>query len=165
MARRYVALLRAISNVSMAPFREKLERLGYSDVASFGMSGNLAFTAEAGVAELERPIGEAVGTTAIVRTVAELKRAVTGNPLPAGGGSAILFLARVPSVTKRKALSALDLNLAPVLRGRTLYFDHPVTLKGRRAPLDLEKLLGVVATARSARIVARIAEEAGRPSR
>jgi uncharacterized protein (DUF1697 family) len=33
---RYVALLRAIANVSMAPFRQAMEEMGFSDVESLG---------------------------------------------------------------------------------------------------------------------------------
>ncbi|MCW5695315.1 MAG: DUF1697 domain-containing protein [Bauldia sp.] len=158
MAGRYVALLRAISNVSMAPFRAALEELGYTGVTSFGMSGNLAFTANGGtVAEMERRIGAALNTVAIVRTVAELKRAAADNPFRDTGGSAVFFLARAPSAATRKAFLALDLNQEPLLRARTLYFRHPLTLQGKRAPLDIEKRLGVTGTARSSNVVERLA--------
>jgi uncharacterized protein (DUF1697 family) len=45
MSHRYVALLRAITHMGMAPFRQAMEELGFSDVRSFGMSGNLIFSA------------------------------------------------------------------------------------------------------------------------
>ena len=34
---RYVVLLRAVSNVSMEPFREGMRGLGFTDVDSFGI--------------------------------------------------------------------------------------------------------------------------------
>jgi uncharacterized protein (DUF1697 family) len=43
MTRRYVALLRGISNVRMQTFREALTDLGFTDVESYGRSGNLLF--------------------------------------------------------------------------------------------------------------------------
>jgi Protein of unknown function (DUF1697) len=43
---RYAALLRAISNVEMAPLRRRLESLGFTDVESYGTSGNFLFTTE-----------------------------------------------------------------------------------------------------------------------
>ena len=54
---RYVALLRAISNVAMQPFRQAMEELGFTDVASYGMSGNLLFNVDGSdIASIERSI-------------------------------------------------------------------------------------------------------------
>ena len=41
---RLVVLLRAISNVAMQQYRKRMEALGFSDVESVGMSGNLIFS-------------------------------------------------------------------------------------------------------------------------
>jgi Protein of unknown function (DUF1697) len=62
---RYVALLRAITNVPMKPFRRALEELGFTDVESYATSGNLLFNARASdPAALERRIAARVGTAA-----------------------------------------------------------------------------------------------------
>jgi hypothetical protein len=52
---RFVALLRAISNVPMQPFRAQMEALRFASVETFGMSGNILFdTPRTDAASLER---------------------------------------------------------------------------------------------------------------
>lgn len=72
---RYVALLRAITNVPMKPFRRALEELGFTDVESYATSGNLLFNARASdPAALERRIAARLPMEA-------LEDAVTRPPL------------------------------------------------------------------------------------
>ena len=154
----YVALLRAISNVSMEPFRAAMIDLGFADVSSFGMSGNLLFnTSGWEVDELEAVIRARFGTPAIVRTLADMQRIVAEDPCE----DSVLFLARAPSDQRRQDFLALDFDEPrPVLRGRTVYFVHPAHVHGKRATFDFEAALGM-GTARSARVVKRIAEVMG----
>lgn len=158
MSHRYVALLRAVSNVSMAPFRTAIEELGFDDVVSFGMSGNLIFTAdETDVGDLELRIGMRLGKVVMIRSAPEMRRTAAADPFPRNG--AVLFLKRPPPAMARRRFVELNLSEPrPVLRGPTLYFVHPVTVVGRRAPLDLEAELNVKGTARSSNVVRRIAE-------
>lgn len=91
---RYAALLRAISDVEMAPLRRRLESLGFTDVESFGMSGNFFFTTErAPRAALEKQIAVELGTHAFVRTQAELAAVADGHPFRGKKGAAVMFLA------------------------------------------------------------------------
>ena len=94
----YVALLRAVSNVSMAPFREAMEReLGYTDVETYGMSGNILFTAPpTPISTLEKRISDRFRTDVFVRTSVELAKIVANDPLV----STILFLAKPPSLAR-----------------------------------------------------------------
>lgn len=151
MPTRYVALLRAISNVSMQPFRAALEELGFTDVESYGMSGNFLFNATpSDTGLLERVIAKRLGCATFVRTRQEMAKVVAADPF----GSAILFLARAPTATRRRRF--LDLEFEgprPVLRGHTLFFVYPARLRGKRTPTDFERILGVQGTARSARVV------------
>jgi uncharacterized protein (DUF1697 family) len=158
MGQRYVALLRAIANVPMLPLRDSLAELGLTDVESHGMSGNLMFSVTAGnPAELETRIGKRLQTAAIIRTASQLAKVVKANPFTGRTGASIYFLARLPSTAKRKEFAALEFEEpAPVLSGKTVFIVHPTRLKGRKAIFDLEKFLGVAATARTARIVERI---------
>lgn len=158
MTTRYVALLRAISNVSMVPFRAAIEALGFTEVESFGMSGNLIFsTAKTPAADLELRIGSHLDKVAIVRTASEMTKTAADDPFEKGG--AVMFLARMPSAAAKEALAALEIAEArPVLRGKTVYFMHPIIVAGRRGPLDLEAALGVKGTIRSSNVVRRIAE-------
>jgi uncharacterized protein (DUF1697 family) len=147
---RYVALLRAITHVPMHRFRLGLEELGFMEVESFGMSGNLLFsTSRSGRAALERVITDRLKARAFVRTRAEMHRIVEHDPF----ASAVLFLDAVPAA-RRQAFRRLEFEEPrPVLDGRTVYFVHPARARGSRMTFDFERFLGVAGTARSARVV------------
>jgi uncharacterized protein (DUF1697 family) len=151
-----VAFLRAISNVGMKPFRDAMEELGFTDVESYGMSGNLLFNARGSdKAAMEERIARRLGTPAFVRTRAELARVVDRDPFD----SSILFLARAPTRAKREAFRRLEFEAPPpVLHGKTAYYVWPASLRGKRSPFDLERALGVRGTFRSARVVRRLVE-------
>src|SRR5262245_26560201 len=152
--RRYVALLRAITNVPMKPFRDALEEMGFTNVESYATSGNLLFDAQPTDARaLERRIAECVGTDAFVRTRTELARVVARDPLNA----IVMFLERAPTTVRTRAFRDLDFREPiPVLRGRTLYYSYPLLLRGRKTPLDIEDALGVRGTFRTSRVVATL---------
>ncbi len=154
MQRRYVALLRAIANVGMQPFREKMERMGFTDVESYGMSGNLMFNSDSSdIAALERRIAARLGADAFVRTRRELSRIAAQDPL----GSIIMLLSRAPTAARRRALARLDFKPPrPVLRGKTVYFANPATLRDKRSLFNFERALGVRGTFRTARVVSAI---------
>jgi uncharacterized protein (DUF1697 family) len=156
MQKRYVALLRAISNVSMKPFREGMEVMRLANVESYGMSGNLLFSASAAdAATLERRISERFGTPAMVRSKADLSRIVSQDPFD----SAVLFLTRTPTAARRQAFLELEFKSPrPLLRGRTVYYVHPAQPVGKRTPFDFEGALGVLGTARSSRVVRALLE-------
>lgn len=156
---RYVALLRAISNVSMKPFREGMEALGYSDVASFGMSGNLIFTASGeGVAAMEKRIAGKLGAVTIIRSAREMAAAAEADLFPGVRWSSVTFLARAPTAAERKRFLALDFaEPKPVLRGKNLFYSFPVVLTGKRANVDIEKTIGIAGTGRTHRVVTRLA--------
>ncbi len=154
MQRRYVALLRAITNVGMQPFRAGMEALGFTGVASYGVSGNLLFSSDCADKEsLERLIAAMFGVAAAVRSRAELARIVARDPL----GTDILFLMRAPAAARRRAFLGLEFESpAPVLCGKTVFFVHPSRLCGKRSPFDFERALGVQGTVRAARVVAQL---------
>jgi uncharacterized protein (DUF1697 family) len=151
---RSVALLRAITNMPMKPFRDAMQEMGFTGVESYGMSGNLLFDATGrDTKTLERKIGTRFGTDAFVRTHAEMKRVVAQDPL----ARIVMFLERAPTAARRRAFLELDVqDLRPVLRGRTLYFSYPLLLRGRRTPLDIEDRLAVRGTFRTSRVVAAL---------
>jgi hypothetical protein len=153
-SRRYLALLRAITNLPMKPFRDAMQEMGFSDVESYGISGNLLFdAATTDVGSLERRIARRFGTDAFVRTRSEMARTVAKDPL----GAIVMFLERPPTAAKRRAFLDLDFQEpGPVLSGRTLYFSYPLLLRGRRTPLDVEDALGVRGTFRTSRVAAAL---------
>jgi uncharacterized protein (DUF1697 family) len=152
--RRYVVLLRAITNVSMKPFRDAMEEMGFTDVESHAASGNLLFDARTTDARaLERRIGRRFGTDAFVRTPTEMARVVAQDPLNA----IVVFLERPPTTARKRAFLDLDVREPrPVLRGRTLYLSYPLLLRGRRTYLDVEDALAVRGTFRTSRVVATL---------
>jgi uncharacterized protein (DUF1697 family) len=152
--RRYVVLLRAISNVSMKPFRDAMEEMSFTDVESYAASGNLLFDARTTDARaLERRIGRRFGTDAFVRTPTEMARVVAQDPL----GAIVMFLERPPTTARKRAFLDLDVREPrPVLRGRTLYLSYPLLLRGRRTHLDVEDALAVRGTFRTSRVVATL---------
>ena len=154
MKKRYVTLLRAINHVSMKSFREGMEELGFTDVESYGMSGNLLFnTKDSDITSLERRITARFETPAVVRTDSQLARIIAQDPF----GSSIVFLTRAPVASRRRAFLELDFaSSPPILHGKTLYLVHPARVKGKRAPFDFERDLGVLGTARSARVVRQL---------
>jgi uncharacterized protein (DUF1697 family) len=154
MKKRYVALLRAITNVSMKSFREKMEEMGFTDVESYGTSGNLLFNARGkGATSLEQRITKRFKTPAIVRMDSQLARILAKDPFD----STILFLARTPTTSKRKKFRQLDFKSPqPVMYGKSVYFAHPAHLRGKRTAFDFERALDVLGTARSARVVRQI---------
>lgn len=158
---RYVALLRSISNVSMAPLREGMEALDYTEIASFGMSGNLIFTADAGggIDAMEERISRKLGAVAMVRSAAAMARAAKVDRFPGARWSTVIFLARAPNAEERKRFLALDFaEPKPVLRGRDAFYSFPVAIAGKKANVDIEKAIGIVGTQWTIRVVTRIAE-------
>ena len=91
----HVALLRAVNlggatQVSMAEVRDRVASLGFTEVRSILQSGNLVFrsgvTSSAAVeGRLDREVAPVLGarTEFFVRTAAEWRAAVVGNPFPA----------------------------------------------------------------------------------
>ena len=155
MQRKYVALLRAISNLPMLPFRAALEELAFADVVSYGMSGNLMFNAT-GIARatLEKKIARRLDLEVFVRTRADIARAVSSNPYAGERGAAVMFLDRAPAAARRSALAAMDVQGDPaVVRGRMVFFRYPLHLVGRRGNIDVEKVLAVRGTMRAESVV------------
>jgi uncharacterized protein (DUF1697 family) len=157
MRLRYVALLRAISNVGMQPFRQAIEELGFTAVESYGTSGNLLFSADrSDTRALERRITARLGAVAFVRSCPELARVAAHHPFRGRSGASVFFLARPPTARRQAFLRLGFEGPRPVLRGRTIFFVHTARLRGTRTPLDFERALGVQGTARSARVVEQL---------
>ena len=169
----WVALLRAINlgarnKVPMAALRDVFAGAGASNVRTYIQSGNVVFTAptSGGAAlarKLERAVDDAFGVPAavVLRTFAELQRVVDSHPFGRDTSTTMVaFLARKPPAAKVRAVRALDIAPDQVeIAGSDVYLSYPngvqgATLTGAR----LEKQLGVAATVRNWRTVARLAE-------
>jgi uncharacterized protein (DUF1697 family) len=145
----------------MDSFREAMEELGFTDVESYGMSGNLLFNSKnSNVGVMEKRVTDQFGTPAMIRTDIQLTKVISQDPFD----SAILFLTDAPTAARRHAFLALEFESPrPVIQGKTVYFMHPARLKGKRAPFDFEDGLGVLGTARSARVVRQLLARMSKP--
>lgn len=158
MTHDFIALLRAITNVSMQPLRLAMEEMGFAAVESYGASGNLLFNAPGpDTAALERQIEDSFGTPAFVRTRGELAAVVAHDPFRGRPGASVLFLEAPVSPERLEAFARLELEAErPVIRDRTVYFIHPIRLCGRQSGVNLERELGRRGTIRTSRVVERL---------
>jgi uncharacterized protein (DUF1697 family) len=175
-ARRHVALLRGINVgghavVTMSKLKGYFEAIGLEDVKTYIQSGNVLFTSTAAdtarlTLKLEKHLEQCLGHTITVFLLShgELKEAATNNPLDpvrldAERASHLVFLSEPPAAAKRKALEELEDGVYSFrVRGRVLYFSYPRKLAGKRKTFDLERLLGVTATARTWKVVDKLVE-------
>jgi uncharacterized protein (DUF1697 family) len=174
-----VALLRAInvggkSVLKMDALRDIFESLGFEEVSTYIQTGNVVFAGGGDDARLARKIEkgilEATGyeTTAFVRTAAELRRALRQSPFPPGEFEAdwrihFMFLADAPTAARRKALAEVSSeHYRFEVKGKVLYYAYPRAVEGRQLRrIDFEKVLGTHGTARTWKVVAKLAELAG----
>ena len=100
----FIALIRGINvggnkKLSMADLKSVCESLGYTDVRTLLNSGNVIFEAKrTNAAEIEKALP--IDVRVIVRTPAELKKAIERNPLKGEPNRLmIMFLEREPAGT------------------------------------------------------------------
>jgi uncharacterized protein (DUF1697 family) len=169
VARGWVALLRGINlgsrnKVPMAELRQVFEDAGAKAVRTYIQSGNVLFEQpKPDAAKLERAIAKEFGVESIVvlRSFADIRRLASAHPFGRDTASSfVAFLAKKPTKGRLKALGELDVGgdrfevvrNDVVLRFRGGY--QSATLTGA----VLEKHLGVPATVRNWRTVAKLAE-------
>jgi uncharacterized protein (DUF1697 family) len=171
-----VAFLRAVNvggrnRVAMTALRELLEGLGYGEVETHLQSGNAVFDAPGGTPgetaqEIEGALAERLHVAArvLVRSAAELERAIAGNPLadlatdPAR--MLVTFLSQAPEGEAAEGLVAADFEPDVFAFGeREVYVWCPEGLNATKLSNAFwEKRLGVVATGRNWRTVTRMLE-------
>jgi uncharacterized protein (DUF1697 family) len=164
-----VALLRAVNlgarnKVPMAELRELCAELGHPDATTFIASGNVLFPGAAPEpAELEDAIARRFGvrTTVVLRSAAQLRKLAGSAPFGSRTPDCfVAFLARRPARAAFEAFSTVDFPQDAWERvGPDIAILYPSSM--RRAQLTvarLERLLGVAATLRNWRTVAKLAE-------
>ena len=133
---RFAAFLRAVNlgkrRVDMATARERLESLGYDDVASFVNSGNLLFSASGKPPALEKKIRAALEdtfgfeVTTFVRTAAQVRALATNKPfgpLKPGHTHFVLLPLTPLTAAERRAVEAMSNERDEVvLRGRDVHW-------------------------------------------
>jgi len=166
-----LALLRGINvgGKNKLPMRElagMFEDAGCEDVRTFIQSGNVIFTASAGVSKglagvVASKIEERFGykVPVILRTAQQLLDVVSNNPFPdAEDMLHLMFLADRPSPAKIAALdprrSAPD---AFIVRGQEIYLHLPVGVRDTKLTNAwFDSKLGTVSTGRNWRTVTKL---------
>lgn len=178
----FVALLRGVNlagrnKVPMSDLRSALEALGLEDVLTYIQSGNVIFRSGRGGARelagrMEKTIADAFGieVAVLLRTPAELEKVAAGNPFLQRGADPsklhVVFLSGKPAKT---AAARLDPERSPSdefeLSGRELYLHLPNGFGRSKLTVDyFERCLGVAATARNWRTLAKLVELARAPA-
>jgi uncharacterized protein (DUF1697 family) len=174
----YIALLRGVNlgpsrRMAMADLRAWLADLGYADVRTLVQSGNVVFGAPDSATVVSRALakrieeGAGFAVDCVVRTSAQLRRVVEGNPFEVDGRRlAVAFLA---APLPKDRLADVDENaLAPerfaVAQGRSeiyLWYANGMARSKLAAMVLPDRRLGVSATVRNWNTVTRLLEMAG----
>lgn len=173
---RYIALLRAINvgrgrTVRMESLRQLFESLGFSEVATFIASGNVAFEATTKNVRLlekriEKRLREALGyeVAVFIRTEAELAKIAKYKPfqrskIETATEFNIIFLANTLDEKLKQKVMALRTETNEFhAHGREIYWLRRQKPRGSTfSTVPLEKTLGRPFTIRAARTIRRLA--------
>lgn len=175
----YIALLRGVNVgknlLKMERLRQLLPELGYKLVTTYLQSGNAVFQAEGSSSSVSSAIEQKLAgetrlpVTVLVRTPAELKSIIAGNPFLKEKGIDqsklhVTFLAKAGGKDAGKKLSALRAGADRFhLSGREIYLYCPNGYgKSKLANNALEKALAVKATTRNWNTVNKLYEIASK---
>jgi len=177
----YIALFRGINvgGNNMLPMKELkvvCEQNGCAAVQTYIQSGNVIFrSAITDVEHLAKRLTSAVAKShgfeprVLVRTRADLERAVAGNPFPEASDNPksvhLFFLAEPPKKPDLKACEALKTKSERfALKGSVFYLHTPDGFGSSKLAERAERLLGVAATARNWRTVMTLVDMAKKAS-
>ena len=172
----YVAFLRGINlgptnKISMPRLRELAEGLGYTDVTTYINSGNLILTATDPAATIEQRLAEVIAdelglkVDVAVRTPARLATIVAENPFPDGDPSyvTVAFLTRAaPADAKRRVAEVATEKEPYVFSGHEVYVHYTDGQARSKLAARFSAVIGVSATVRTIRTVAKVLELASR---
>jgi uncharacterized protein (DUF1697 family) len=169
---RYVALLRGINvggnkKIAMADLRKLIGDLGFTDVATLLQSGNVVFTATGKAAQIERKLESALDSElgmsvrCLVRTAAEMRAVVDGNPLADIATDNSRFLVTFLSTPIDGVPPAAE-EFAPEqfrIVGREIYMWFPDGVRDAKlARVNWDRKYQVVATGRNWNTVTKLAD-------
>ncbi len=155
---RSAILLRAVNlgshnKLSMPAVKKLLEENGYTGVATYLQSGNVAVDGTVSPADIERLIGVDV----MVRTHTELKTIIDTNPFPEHidepSKLAVAFCDRAPGVSIDRDAYAPD---QVVIKGKDIFIWYPNGLGRSKIGTAFGKRLGVKMTVRNWNTVTRL---------
>ncbi len=154
----YIALIRGINvgghkKLSMADLKSACESLGYTDVRTLLNSGNVIFTAAKApnAADLEKKLG--IDVRVILRTPAELAKAIERNPLKGEPNRLMLMFLEKASAKKLDWPGPEQTHLD----GRHLYLYYPEGQGTTKLTnVFIERQLGVAGTTRNWNTVTKL---------
>jgi uncharacterized protein (DUF1697 family) len=162
-----------VGGSNLLPMKELvalLERLGLENVKTYIQSGNVVFrSAETDAARLAGRISAAIQEGhgfephVLVLELQELERVAASNPFPEAEAEPktlhVNFLAAAPADPDLKALEGLKSESERFsLQGNVFYLHAPDGIGRSKLAANVERLLGVPATARNWRTVSKILE-------
>ena len=173
---RHIALLRGINVgghaiIKMADLRMFFESFGLIDVVTYIQTGNILFsTANANSELLAQQLEEKLASTIrhkitiFVISPAELRKAAAQNPFNPDLRNEdkqcyLMFLTAEPDEVHRKAL--MDQQGEEYrfhIQDKVLYYAYSKKYAGRRRAINFEKVLGVIGTARSWKVINKLNE-------
>ncbi|MFL6245791.1 MAG: DUF1697 domain-containing protein [Thermoanaerobaculia bacterium] len=169
----FIALIRGINvgghkKIRMADLKTSCESIGLSDVRTHLQSGNIVFrSTKSNRAQLAKEIQSILGVEAkvILRTPAELQKAIDANPMPKEAernpsGFIVMFLDEKPSAAAMQSLR--DAYSGPEkmqLHGSELYIEYGAGMgQSKLTNALIERKLGVAGTARNWNTVTKLLE-------
>jgi uncharacterized protein (DUF1697 family) len=170
---RQVAMLRGINlgssrRVPMADLRELLTGAGYEDVATYVQSGNVALSATAEPAQLERELAALIeqrfgfAVPVVVRSRDQLQVVIDRDPIPGGADQPklyqVTFVAAKPTAAAVTRLQGVARESERIeFAGREIYSFHPDGVAGSKLSVAIvAKDLGAGATSRNWTTVNRL---------
>jgi uncharacterized protein (DUF1697 family) len=169
----YIALLRGINvgGANLLPMRELktlLERQGCADIRTYIQSGNVVLTSPiSNAVTLAKQVKAAILAShgfephVLLLTPGDLKKAAAANPFGEAAGNPkslhLFFLDQPPRKPDLAAMDALKTSTESfALKGKVFYLYAPDGIGRSKLAARVERLLGVVATARNWNTVTRL---------
>ena len=173
----WIAFFRGINvgGRNILPMRELvalLEEVGFTDVKTYIQSGNAVFlSSKAKAPQLAEQIGDAVSKHhgfrphVAVLSVKELEQAAASNPFPKAEAEPkslhLYFLAQSPRNPDLESLNEIKSGTESLaIHGKVFYLHAPEGIGRSKLAERVERLLGVHATARNWRTVAKVLDMA-----
>lgn len=172
----YVAIIRAInvgghSTIRMTDLKGIFESFGLQNVSTYVQSGNILFhrnnsSPDALSKELSRKLSQALEhqSDVFVMSRKTLEEAVANNPFKEAATDKkmrvhLMFLSAKPSADAVKKLMAMQgEEYHFFVHDKVLYYMYSREYDGRRRNIDFDKVLGVVGTSRTWKVVSNLIE-------
>ena len=176
----WIALLRGINvgGATVVPMKELIslfEKCNLHDIKTYIQSGNVVFRTEEGVTSLSKHIKNVLDQNLafhpklLLRTVEQLQEAAEANPFPQGEADPkslhLYFLSEPPKNRDLDGLTQLKKKSESfAIIGSTFYLHAPDGIGRSKLAAQVERHVGVDATARNWRTVCKVLEMAQQTS-